>query len=67
VDGDRFLEDRQEEEPKNPESIAFPFGPDLIRNRTGCWNVLEDSAGIMGFFPHFAFCRLKKAGLPRIL
>jgi uncharacterized circularly permuted ATP-grasp superfamily protein len=31
-----------------PEQIAFPFGPDLIRNRRGQWRVVEDSAGILG-------------------
>ncbi len=31
-----------------PEQIAFPYGPDIIRNRAGQWRVVEDSAGILG-------------------
>ena len=32
----------------NPKSIAFPFGPDIIRDRHGRWRVVEDSAGCLG-------------------
>lgn len=32
----------------NPESISFPFGPDIIRDQYGRWRVVEDSAGIIG-------------------
>jgi len=32
----------------NPDSIAFPFGPDIIRNQQGRWRVVEDSAGMIG-------------------
>lgn len=32
----------------NPRSIAFPFGPDIIRDQNGKWRVIEDSAGFLG-------------------
>jgi uncharacterized circularly permuted ATP-grasp superfamily protein len=32
----------------NPEKIAFPYGPDVIRDREGTWRVIEDSAGVLG-------------------
>ena len=31
-----------------PCSIAFPYGPDVIRDRSGKWKVIEDSAGMIG-------------------
>lgn len=31
-----------------PDQIAFPYGPDIIRNRAGQWRVVEDSAGLLG-------------------
>ena len=32
----------------NPDRLAFPYGPDIIRDRAGNWRVVEDSAGIVG-------------------
>jgi len=32
----------------NPKTIAFPYGPDIIRSMSGRWCVLEDSAGYLG-------------------
>ena len=32
----------------NPETIAFPYGPDIIRDRFGEWRVVEDSGGYIG-------------------
>jgi uncharacterized circularly permuted ATP-grasp superfamily protein len=32
----------------NPETIAFPYGPDIIRDRYGDWRVVEDSGGYIG-------------------
>ncbi|HAZ11694.1 MAG: hypothetical protein A2X86_18390 [Bdellovibrionales bacterium GWA2_49_15] len=32
----------------NPDQLAFPYGPDIIRDRAGRWRVVEDSAGIIG-------------------
>jgi len=29
-------------------AIAFPFGPDIIRDKNGKWRVVEDSAGCLG-------------------
>ena len=31
-----------------PQSIAFPYGPDIIRDQTGKWRVVEDSTGMLG-------------------
>jgi uncharacterized circularly permuted ATP-grasp superfamily protein len=31
-----------------PESIAFPYGPDLIRDAKGAWRVVEDNPGYIG-------------------
>jgi uncharacterized circularly permuted ATP-grasp superfamily protein len=31
-----------------PEQIAFPYGPDIIRNPQGQWVVLEDNVGYIG-------------------
>lgn len=31
-----------------PRMIAFPYGPDIIRDRSGKWRVIEDSAGMIG-------------------
>lgn len=31
-----------------PDSISFPYGPDVIRDQHGDWRVVEDSAGIIG-------------------
>lgn len=32
----------------DPERIAFPYGPDIIRDPAGRWKIVEDSAGIIG-------------------
>jgi uncharacterized circularly permuted ATP-grasp superfamily protein len=32
----------------DPESIAFPYGPDVIRDAAGVWRIVEDSAGFIG-------------------
>jgi uncharacterized circularly permuted ATP-grasp superfamily protein len=32
----------------NPETIAFPYGPDVIRDQYGEWRVVEDSGGFLG-------------------
>ncbi len=32
----------------NPDRLAFPYGPDIIRDRSGKWRIIEDSAGILG-------------------
>ena len=32
----------------SPDQLAFPYGPDIIRDRDGVWRVVEDSAGILG-------------------
>lgn len=34
----------------DPKSIAFPYGPDIIRTHDGKWRVVEDSAGQLGGF-----------------
>jgi uncharacterized circularly permuted ATP-grasp superfamily protein len=31
-------------------AIAFPFGPDIIRDQQGQWRIIEDSAGCLGGF-----------------
>lgn len=31
-------------------SLAFPFGPDIMRDRAGQWRIVEDSAGCLGGF-----------------
>ncbi len=31
-----------------PDALAFPYGPDLIRDVRGTWRVVEDSAGMLG-------------------
>ena len=31
-----------------PDRLAFPYGPDIIRDRMGQWRIVEDSAGIIG-------------------
>ena len=31
-----------------PESIAFPYGPDIIRDAAGNWRVVEDNPGFIG-------------------
>ncbi|MBI2605735.1 MAG: circularly permuted type 2 ATP-grasp protein [Deltaproteobacteria bacterium] len=33
-----------------PKTIAFPYGPDIIRDSSGRWRIVEDSAGILGGF-----------------
>ncbi len=32
----------------HPDRLAFPYGPDIIRDSFGRWRVVEDSAGIVG-------------------
>lgn len=32
----------------NPKSIAFPYGPDIIRAPDGSWRVIEDNHGYIG-------------------
>ena len=32
----------------NPDSIAFPYGPDIIRDAGGGWRVVEDNPGYIG-------------------
>ncbi|MDR3607099.1 MAG: circularly permuted type 2 ATP-grasp protein [Oligoflexia bacterium] len=32
----------------NPESISFPYGPDIIRDQQGHWRVVEDNPGYIG-------------------
>ncbi len=32
----------------DPERIAFPYGPDIIRDAEGTWRVLEDNPGFIG-------------------
>ncbi|MEK6626286.1 MAG: circularly permuted type 2 ATP-grasp protein, partial [Bdellovibrionota bacterium] len=32
----------------NPDQLAFPYGPDIIRDQAGRWRVVEDSAGFIG-------------------
>lgn len=31
-----------------PENIAFPYGPDIIRDASGGWRVIEDNPGFIG-------------------
>lgn len=32
----------------NPDTIAFPYGPDIIRTTSGAWAVIEDNPGYIG-------------------
>lgn len=32
----------------NPETIAFPYGPDIIRDARGTWRMVEDNPGFIG-------------------
>ncbi len=32
----------------DPDRIAFPYGPDIIRDKQGVWRVLEDNPGFIG-------------------
>jgi uncharacterized circularly permuted ATP-grasp superfamily protein len=32
----------------NPDAIAFPYGPDIIRDARGTWRMVEDNPGFIG-------------------
>ena len=32
----------------DPDLLAFPYGPDIIRDLHGRWRIVEDSAGVIG-------------------
>jgi uncharacterized circularly permuted ATP-grasp superfamily protein len=32
----------------DPDTIAFPYGPDIIRDAQGAWRVIEDNPGFIG-------------------
>jgi uncharacterized circularly permuted ATP-grasp superfamily protein len=31
-----------------PETISFPYGPDIVRTQSGAWSVIEDNPGYIG-------------------